>query len=115
MRWTPARAARLGYLAGRGVSLRTVLKDMEIGAASAQSLRHVATRWGLKFGRETRSGPQDAERGVPPLAIPLPPGDLEVLETAARERGLSVASFTATLLCTLTRERLLNAVLDDKT
>jgi hypothetical protein len=105
MRWTPARAARLGYLAGRGASLHTVLKDMEIGAASAQSLRYVATRWNLKFGREVRSGPQDAE--APPLAIPLPPGDLEVLEMAAQARGLSVASFTATLLCTLTRERLL--------
>jgi hypothetical protein len=111
MRWTPARAARLGYLAGRGASLHAVLQDMGIGAAGAQSLRNVATRWGLRFGREARSGPQDAE--APLLSVPLPSADREALAQAAAARGLSVASFVATLVHTITAERLIGAVLDD--
>ena len=103
MSWTPKRATRLGWLAGRGVSMESVLRDRRVGAKSEQALRGVATRWGLHFG----SAP------VPPLAIPLPPGDQEILEEAASARGLSAASFAATLIHTIARERLFNAVLDD--
>ena len=110
MRWTPARAARLGYLAGRGASLRTVLEDMEIGAASTQSLRHVATRWGLRFGRDE---PPKKSSAPPALAIPIPSGDQALLAEAAAARGLSVASFAASLLHVAVAERLIGAILDD--
>ena len=103
MGWTPKRAARLGWLAGRGVSMESVLRDRRVGAKSEQSLRHVATRWGLHFGSDA----------PPPLSIPLPPGDQEILEQAAAVRGLSTASFAATLIHTIASERLFNAVLDD--
>ena len=103
MGWTPKRAARLGWLAGRGASIESVLRDRLIGAESRQSLRHVATRWGLRFGR--------AE--APMLSIPIPPADQEILEQAAAARGLSTASFAATLIHTIARERLYNAILDD--
>jgi hypothetical protein len=42
MRWTPERAARLGYLAGRDVSMESALRDRRIGVKSRQALRHVA-------------------------------------------------------------------------
>lgn len=47
------------------------------------------------------------------LAVHIPPRDREALEQAAANRGLSAASFTATLIHTIARERLFNAVLDD--
>ena len=81
MRWTPKRAARLGYLAGRGVSMESVLRDRRIGAKSAQALRGIATRWGLHFG----------SAAAPLLSAPIPPADQEILEQAAAARGLSMA------------------------
>ena len=122
MAWTPKRAARLGWLAGRGASLRSVLQDAEIGAVTARSLRQAATRWHIEFGRGARGrlrhhaanhGPQDAGRGNSPLAIPIPPGDQEILEQAAAARGLSVASFAADLLHVIASQRLIRAVMDD--
>jgi hypothetical protein len=83
---------------------------MEIGAASAQSLRHVATRWGIKFGRDVAPADVEVNR---PLAIPIPPADQEILEQAAAARGLSTASFAATLIHVIASERLFAAVLDD--
>jgi hypothetical protein len=74
-----------------------------MGAKSAQAVKGVATCWGLAFGDDKS----------PLLAIPLPPADQKILEQAAADRGLSVASFAATLIHTITRERLFNAVLDD--
>ena len=104
MEWTPKRAARLGWLAGRGVSMRAVLQDRYIGITSEQQLRNIGTRWGLTFGKDKSS---------PSLAIPVPPADQEILEQAAQERGLSAASFAADLLHVITRERLFAAVMDD--
>ena len=40
--------------------------------------------------------------------------DLEILEAAAHERGLSVASFTATMIHIAAAERLLGAIMDDE-
>jgi hypothetical protein len=54
-----------------------------------------------------------AEENAGTLAVPIPPRDLPILEDAAAARGLSTASFAATLLHTITRERLFNAVMDD--
>ena len=101
-RWTPKEAARLGSLAGRGASFRTTLRDESVGVRGERSVRHAARRWGLAFG-------DDAS-----LSIPLPPDDREILQAAAAERGLSLASFTANLVHTVASERLFKAVLDDE-
>jgi hypothetical protein len=106
MEWTPKRAARLGWLAGRGASMAAVMRDRRINAKSEQQLRGIATRWGLAFSDDNKS-PQ-------PLSVPIPPADQEILEAAAADRGLSAASFAATLIHTIARERLFNAVLDDE-
>jgi hypothetical protein len=45
--------------------------------------------------------------------IPATSRDLELLEHAARGRGLSVASLTATIVHLVVAERLVDAVLDD--
>jgi hypothetical protein len=81
--------------------------DPLLRGRSEQSLCHAATQWRVKFG----SG------GVPKddamLSIHVTPTDREVLEQAAAERGLSTASFTASLVHVMTSERLLQAVMDD--
>ena len=108
-RWTHKRADWFGFRLGRGASLESVLRDRRIGVQSEQALRGVATRWGLSFGgngASTVSSPSS-------LAVPIPPADQEILEQAAAARGLSVASFAATLLHVISRERLFSAVLDD--
>lgn len=110
-RWTHKRAAWFGFRLGRGSSLESVLRDWRIGAQSEQALRGVATRWGLTFGNDKLAFGNDNKS--PPLAVPLPPAGQETLQQAAEARGLSVASFTATLIHTIARERLFNAVLDD--
>ncbi len=107
MAWTPKRAARLGWLAGRGMSMESVLRDRQVGAISEQSLRHTATRWGLHFGNV------EAPAKAPLLSIPVPPGDQEILDQAAAARGLSTASFAATLIHVIASERLFAAVMDD--
>jgi hypothetical protein len=84
--------------------MESVLRDRRVGAKSEYALRHTATRWGLHFGR--------AE--APLLSIPIPPADQEILEQAAATRGLSVASFVASVVHTVASERLFNAVLDDE-
>jgi hypothetical protein len=50
---------------------------------------------------------------APLLSIPLPPADQKILEQAAAARGLSMASFAASLIHAIASERLFNAVLDD--
>ena len=104
-RWTPREAARLGFLAGRGASFRSVLRDQTVAARGEHSVRRAARSWGLAFGNSN-----DAS-----LSIPIPPDDREILQAAAAERGLSVASFTANLVHTIESERLFRAVLDDDT
>lgn len=106
MEWTPKRAARFGWLAGRGASMATIMRDRQIRAESEQQLRGCATRWGLSFG--SSSGASSS------LAIPLPVADQEILEAAAQERGLSTASFAADLLHVITSQRLIRAVMDDE-
>jgi hypothetical protein len=91
-------------LAGRGASLDAILADHWIGGdRTPQAIHRAAVRWRVPLGV---SEPDT-------LAVHLPPPDREVLEQAAAARGLSVASFAATLIHTIARERLFNAVLDD--
>jgi hypothetical protein len=111
-KWTPKQAARFGYLAGRGASIDTVQADPMLGGRSKQSYSHAATSWRLKF-----SGAAEPKDNAPEddatLAVPIPPADLPVLEAAAAARGLSVESFTATMIHTIASERLVKAVMDD--
>jgi hypothetical protein len=100
--WTPERAARVGYLTGIGCSAEAVTADPDVGARSEQSVRHVATRWRLPLGN-----------GGLRIGIPISPADQELLEHAASARGLSVASLIANLVNVVSRERLVDAVLDD--
>ncbi len=84
-RWTPARVARLGYLAGRGASMRSVLDDAAVGAGSERALRVAATRWGIVFGQGT-------------LAIAIAAADHQALEHAAALRGMSVSDLASTIM-----------------
>jgi hypothetical protein len=106
-RWAPKQAARLGFLAGRGSSLDALRSDPLLRGRSEQSLCHAATQWRVKFG--SGGAPKDDAM----LSIHVTPTDREVLEQAAAERGLSTASFTASLVHVITSERLLQAVMDD--
>ena len=102
--WSQRAAARLGWLAGRGASLDVIRADRWIGGnRTTQAIHRAAARWRLPLGAPE----PDA------LAVHIPPRDREVLEQAAAARGLSVASFAATLLHVISRERLFSAVLDD--
>jgi hypothetical protein len=66
-----------------------------IGAnRTTQAINRAAGRWHVPFG----TSEPDA------LAVHIPPRDREVLEQAAAARGLSVASFAATLLHVISRE-----------
>jgi hypothetical protein len=54
--WNLKRAARPGYLAGRGLSVESVIADHVIAARSERAVRCAASRWGLAgraFERET--------------------------------------------------------------
>ena len=48
--WTPQRAARLGYLAGRGLSIDSIMADDTIAARSERAVRVVASRWRVPIG-----------------------------------------------------------------
>lgn len=49
-RWTPGAAARLGYLAGRGLSLESILADEQLCMRGEYSIRQAAARWKLAMG-----------------------------------------------------------------
>ena len=104
--WTLRKAARLGWLAARGASLDDIRADRWIGGnRTPQSIHRATVRWHVPIST--------SEPMADVLAVHVPPRDREVLEQAAATRGLSVASFAATLIHTIARERLFNAVLDD--
>src|SRR6266566_8301003 len=48
--WNLKRAARLGYLAGRGLSVGSIMADHVIAARSERAVRCAASRWGLALG-----------------------------------------------------------------
>jgi hypothetical protein len=48
--WNLKRAARLGYLAGGGLSLESIMADHVIAARSERAVRCAASRWGLALG-----------------------------------------------------------------
>lgn len=102
-RWTPERAARVGFLAGRGVGFEAAMADYRGGAKSERALRCAASRWGLSFGL-----------GGGQTAVPLTAEDRDLLTFAAGERGVSSDVLMAKIVRAGLRERLTNAVLDDQ-
>jgi hypothetical protein len=100
-RWTPGRAARLGYLAGRGASARAIVADDKIGARSERAVRMAVSRWGLTLGAGA-------------FAVPLTADDREALRNAADDRGVTPDALAALILRLVCRDGLLSAVLDDE-
>jgi hypothetical protein len=81
VKWTLRRAARLGFLAGRGASIETILNDRQLGAQrTAQSIKCVATRWHLPV----KNGALTDDGAV--LTVHVAPADREMLEQAAAAR-----------------------------
>ena len=98
--WTPRRAARLGYLAGRGLPAETIGNDTAVAARSLRSLYHVATRWGIPLGSGsagTVALPDDVRRG---------------LDRAARARWTTVESLALMVLRKVAHDGLVDAVID---
>lgn len=98
--WTPKRAARVGYLIGRGCSMEEIIADAASGVASMQSLRNIAHRWNLPL-------PDD----VP--ALPDHPRKSDLTE-AATARGMTVDQLGARLLGIIVRDNLVDAILDER-
>ena len=73
--WNLKRAARLGYLAKRGLSVESIMADHVIAARSERAVRCVASRWGLALGIGS------------PFTILLPLEDRLALECTAELRG----------------------------
>jgi hypothetical protein len=99
--WTARRAARFGYLAGRGLSVDAIGSDETVGAASRRSVLAVATRWGIPLGAAGNGSvmlPEDISRG---------------LAAAAMARRLSVEALSLRILRRIASDKLVTAVLDD--
>jgi hypothetical protein len=97
--WSPRRAARFGYLAGRGLSADAIGSDSEVGAISLRSVRLAATRWGLPLGTDG--------------ALLLPDEIRHGLDEAARARRLSVEALALRVLRIVVADNLAGAILDD--
>ena len=100
-RWTPERIARLGYLAGRGYSVVSIMADDTVGARSERAVRCAASRLGVPIG---------ATGGLP-VALSL--DDRRRLDDAARARGTTSADLALVLLRVVVRDGLIAAVIDD--
>jgi hypothetical protein len=99
--WTPRRAARFGYLAGRGVSAEAIVSDLAIAAVSRKAVRHVATRWGIPLTHGART-------------ITLSADVVRQLEGPARARRTTVQALALAVVRVVARDRLVDAVLDDR-
>jgi hypothetical protein len=88
--WLAARAARAGYLAGRGVPVEQSCQEL---VCSPRSLRHVFTRWHIQ----------------PLGAIPPPTRD----EACRRSRGPMPDAPATRLVEIVLSEGLIGAVLDE--
>jgi hypothetical protein len=89
-------------LAGCGLSAEAILADDAVGAESLQAVLAIATRWKLSLGT-----------GGLRIVIPMSSRDRDLLERAATDHGVSIASLAASLIHTVVAERLVDAVLDD--
>ena len=98
--WTLLRAARLGYLAGRGLSVNSIMADDTIAARSERAVRVAASRWHVPIGTG----------GLP---VALSSDDRRRLDDAARARGTTSADLALTLLRMVVQQDLIKAVIDD--
>ena len=80
------RIARLGYLAGRGYSVVSIMADDTVGARSERAVRCAASRLGVPIG---------ATGGLP---VALSSDDRRRLDDAARARGTTSADLALALL-----------------
>ena len=101
-RWNLKRAARFGYLAGRGLSIESIMADDVIAAKSERAVRCAASRFGVPVG----------SNGL--LAVALSAADRRQLAGAAHERGMTVEALAAALLRQVAHDSLVAAVLDDR-
>jgi hypothetical protein len=101
-RWTPERAARVGYLAAKGCSPEAAMADYRIAAKSERALRCAASRWGLTF-----------DLGGGTIAVQLSSSDRDLLTLAACLRGVSTLDLTTRIMHAVLGARLVDAVLDD--
>jgi hypothetical protein len=99
--WTPQRIARLGFMAGRGFSLTSIMADDTIAARSERAVRVAASRWHLPIG------------GVGLLPVALSLDDRHRLDDAARARGTTSAELALALLRVVVQQDLIKAVIDD--
>jgi hypothetical protein len=99
--WNLKRAARLGYLAGRGLSVESIMADHVIATRSERAVRCADSRWGLALGISS------------PFTILLPLEDRLALECTAELRGMSTNALALAIVRTVVREQLIDAVLDD--
>jgi hypothetical protein len=102
--WTPALAARVGYLVGLGASFEAIACDPAFAFISRKSLKSVLTRWDL---RPTTIAPEDIFRM-------LPARDRDSLVASAQWRGMASETLVLRLLHVIVTDKLINAILDDE-
>jgi hypothetical protein len=101
--WERARVARLGFLAGRGLSLDAIAADLGV---SPQSLRYVMTRWDI----ETAQPPTMPGR----IIDNLPTHERLAIESAAAMRDQTGNALALRLLSVIVSDHLIDSILDDE-
>lgn len=99
--WTPRRAARAGYLAGRGFAKEEILRDRIVAVHSERALLQAFTRWHVTIGN-----------GTWPLA--LDPETESKLIAEANRRGISVNALLTEIVTTVLKDDLITAVIGDE-
>ena len=100
-RWTPDRVARLGFLAGCGFTVASIMSDGLVAARSKRAVRTDASRWHVPIG---------GDGGLPvALSPPISAGSTP----AARAHGTTSAELALTVLRIVVRDNLSEAVIDD--
>jgi hypothetical protein len=100
-RWSARRAARIGYLAGRGCSVEQVIADLKVDI-SLHAMRMLEKTWHIAFGLGS------------PFALLIAPDDLERLESAAELRGMTPATLAREILKRALRDNLVDAIIDER-
>jgi hypothetical protein len=100
-KWTPVRAARLGYLAGLGYSAREIANDPIVDSTETNIGRHASRfKVSLKEGRQ---------RPVPEVTL------TKAFRDAARTRDLRVDELIHKVIAAVAAEpNLIDAILDDR-
>ncbi|UYO50308.1 hypothetical protein KQX64_06960 [Rhodopseudomonas palustris] len=106
LKWTAERAARAGFLAGRGWSRDEIAADEILGATTPKALEHMLRRWKI---------PLMKTRGGKCVLCALSPSETERLEAAARARSMSLEMLAEELLSIVAGDAaLIENILDDE-